>query len=325
MNSISLIIPTCGRLGSIQRLLADFSAVGYCARSDLQIIVVDNNRTPSDALRTSVSSAGALYLYQPRLGQAAALNKGIGVAAGSLVAFCDDDIRVDDPLWIDRLSSHFKDPKIGYVAGNVLAHELVTKSQCLWEKKGGLSKGNLMRRFTRDVFMRFSFRGAPLRFIATGANCMMPRNVLFEIGGYDERFGVGSKVGHSQSYEICYKIIRANYDAVYEPSAVVTHHHPETLSALCDRMFRYGVGDTAVQFHFLLTYGDVRGLFEAFGARHFHLSANLIRSLLGRYPLPASAVIASLAGSTLGPMIYTYATVHAFFERTRHDQETRFS
>ena len=322
---ISLIIPTCGRLGSIRRLLADLSAVGYFGRSDMEIIVVDNNRSPSDALFSSVRSAGALYVYQPRRGQAAALNKGIRVAAGSLIAFCDDDIRVNDPMWIDRLSSHFKDPKIGYVAGNVLAHELVTKAQRLWEKKGGLSKGILMRRFDRDFFMRFSFRGPPLRFIATGANCMIPRSILFEVGGYDERFGVGSKVGHSQSYEMCYKIIRADYDAVYEPSAVVTHHHPETVSGLRGRMFRYGVGDTAVQFHFLLTYGDLRGLFEAFGARHFHLSANLIRSLMGRYPMPASTVIASLAGSMLGPVIYTYATIEAFFARTRHGQETRFS
>jgi len=312
---VTLLVPTRGRCSSLQRLLADLDRFGYFKRSDVEVVVIENVADADPHIRQVVERYGARYANQGRPGQAAALNLGIELARGELVAFTDDDVRIVDSDWLDRLASHFSDSSIGYAAGNVLAAEVRTCAQQMWERKGGLSKGPSVRRFGQELFRTPRLAGVPLRLIACGANSMIRRRILEKVGGYDERFGVGAPVGHAQSHEICYKVLRAGYDALYDPRAIVLHHHPETLRELRRRLFQYGIGDTAVHFHFFLHYGDVWGLVEALGGRHVYLLRNLVRRALNRYPMPASMILAGLAGATMGPLVYAKVSVGPYFRR----------
>lgn len=308
---ISIVIPTCARQKSAIRLLSELAACGIIGRASVEVIVVQNDPDPDSAFADQIIAAGAKYLHQPRKGQAAALNLGIRHAQGDLVVTIDDDVRIIDGEWLSRLVSHFNDEQVAYVAGNVRASELVTPAQIAWEAKGGLSKGENPKRFDSNFFNMRSFRGLPLRYIACGANAAARRDVLLSVGLYNELFGVGSLIGHSQSHEICYKILREGYTAIYDPLATVGHDHPRDWEALRRRMFNYGIGDTAVQLHFFLNYRDYRGLREALIGRQIYLIGNLFRRILGNYSLPVSLVASSMFGAALGPFVYTYAVLHS--------------
>ncbi|MBW2737333.1 MAG: glycosyltransferase [Deltaproteobacteria bacterium] len=310
MSTYTVIIPTAGRGRHIEKLIGDLDRLGYVNRIDVEIIVVDNNIEKSTYLTELAGNYGFCLVRQERRGQSAALNAGLSRARGKFVVFTDDDVSIRDENWIDRLAAPFQNKTdVGYVAGNVLAAEVNTNAQLMWEKKGGLSKGNKRKTFGRTFFHRHRFKGLPLRFIACGANAMVPTHVLREIGGYNELFGCGTIVGHAQSHEIVYKILKAGYSAVYEPSACVYHNHPKSICALRKKMFRYGIGDTAVQFHFFVSYFDYRGLIEAFVARQLYLFKNLSKRIFGSYPLSIDLIFASILGALIGPFVYIYACI----------------
>jgi GT2 family glycosyltransferase len=60
-------------------------------------------------------------------------------------------------------------------------------------------------------------RTVPLLF---GAAILAKRKMIEDVGGLDERFHM-----YGEDYEWCLRIVRAGWQLVYEPAAVVTHHH----------------------------------------------------------------------------------------------------
>ena len=60
-------------------------------------------------------------------------------------------------------------------------------------------------------------RPVPLLF---GAAILAKRVMIEDVGGLDERFHM-----YGEDYEWCLRIVRAGWQLIYEPAAVVTHHH----------------------------------------------------------------------------------------------------
>jgi len=302
---ISLVVPTTELSSNLIDLLEDLSSCGYFDRNDIEVIIVENSKQSCKDLNDKVTGYGAKYTFQPVSGQAAALNKGISEASGEYIAFTDDDVRIQNRRWLDQLKEAFeKYPDLGYASGNIKAFSMSTPVQKMWENKGGLSKGNSSNYYTEEFFHQKRWKGLPLRFIAAGANSMIPKNVLKEVGNYNELFGCGSPVGHSQSHEICYKVLQKGYSSYYDANAIVLHNHPETEKELLKKMYDYGIGDTAIQLHFFWEYRDWGGLSEALLGRHLYLWKNLLKRTMGKYPLPAKYIVAGMLGAALGPFVY---------------------
>jgi GT2 family glycosyltransferase len=53
----------------------------------------------------------------------------------------------------------------------------------------------------------------------SGACILLKREVLERLGGFDERFHM-----YAEDNELCLRILRAGWEIVFEPSAVVIHH-----------------------------------------------------------------------------------------------------
>ena len=305
MIEISLIIPTTKLSLNLINLLEDLSVCNYLSRNDIEIIIIENSNKSNHDLKAKILSYGAQYRFQSKKGQAAALNTGIKAARGRYVAFTDDDVRVLDKDWLDKLKTSFDtNPNLGYVSGNVKAYTTNNSVQKMWENKGGLSKGDVSKYYSKDFFLKKRWKGLPLRFIAAGANSMIPKKVLLEVGNYNELFGCGSPVGHSQSHEICYKVLKAGYTSFYNADAIVHHNHPKTSKKLMKKMYDYGIGDTAIQLHFFMEYSDLGGLTEALFARNLYLINNFCKRVIGKYPLPVKYIISGILGATIGPFIY---------------------
>lgn len=304
---ISVVVPTRNRPHNLARLLNSLKEQGYLDTPEIQVILADSAGNDSSVQMIS-RQFGVDYVRCEIPGRSLAINEALKAAKGDYIAFTDDDVIVRDMDWLHCLMNHFStNPSVGYVSGNVIADSLTSPAQAMWEAKGGLSKGGKIRVFDTSIFRKGRLSGFPVRLIAAGANSMIPRSVLEKVGDYDERFGLGSPIPHGESLDMCYRVLRAGYSAVYDPNAIVYHGHPVSVNSLRKKMFIYGIGDTAVHCKFFLEYGDIRGLFEAIWGRTGLLLGRLIMSILGKYPLPPDVVLFSFCGALIGPMSYLYS------------------
>ncbi|MEY4983166.1 MAG: hypothetical protein RIR62_1432 [Pseudomonadota bacterium] len=112
----------------------------------------------------------------------AARNLGIGLAAGDVVAFIDDDA-VAEPTWLSRLVAPFADPAVIAATGFVRGRNGISYQ---WQ-------GAEVDRFGEDHPLAASATlvraGSPDRTIKPqGTNCAFRRDVLAGAGGFDPAF-----------------------------------------------------------------------------------------------------------------------------------------
>ena len=143
----------------------------------------------------------------------------------------DDDVSADAG-WLDGLlDAAVAYADAGCITGLVLPLELETDAQILFEKGGGFRKG-----FQRAVYRPFS-EGKPFYpcfpgLFGTGANMAVRRNVVRELGGFDDALDTGAPLPGGGDLDMFYQTIRAGYTLVYEPSALVFHRHRRKMKEL---------------------------------------------------------------------------------------------
>jgi len=301
---ISLIVATRDRINDLASLLESLRIYGYFKRTGFEVIIVDNSYG-SDELKELCRHYGAKYSLESCPGKSRALNKGIGISSGQYLAFTDDDIVVRDNYSFDILARDLKDNEnIGYVSGNVIAAKIVSSAQKIWETKGGLSKGKSSKLWTNDEFASYRFSPWPLFRICAGANCMIPRKVLDQVGGYSELLGPGAMIGHGESLEIGYRIIKSGYEMKYNSESCVYHNHPAKDREIKSKLYIYGIGDTAIHAHIFWEFFDLRSLWWAFIGHPAYTMNKFLKRWFGKYPLPSDYILYSLAGSLMGATLY---------------------
>ena len=182
-------------------------------------------------------------MREERLGLARAHNRGLMEARGSILAFTDDDVVVDE-YWLNMIVDAFhEDPAIGCVTGLIAPMELETVSQGWIESTVGFSKGLTLRRFDPRVHpaddLLFPFAAG--RF-GSGANMSFRADVLRDIGGFDPALGAGTKAKGGDDLAVFFDVIMQGNVIVYEPAAIVRHAHRPDFESLRRQSFGYGVG-----------------------------------------------------------------------------------
>jgi hypothetical protein len=193
------------------------------------VIVVDN--APATGAAEDVARrTGARYVRELRPGLDWARNRGIREARHHLLAFTDDDVRVDRG-WLGAIARGFAEPGVGLVTGLVAPGELETSAQLAFEYRyGGMGKGCTPRTFDRD-------RLGPAGLIAAhqvgvGANMAFRRTVFDRIGGFDTGLDVGTPARGGGDLDMFHRVLGAGARARYEPAALVWHHHRREAPAL---------------------------------------------------------------------------------------------
>jgi len=288
---------------AIKRLLDSLKHNGYFRDSSFGIVVVDDG-CPNPEVKRLCSEYPVTYLRTKGVGKMAALNYAVRRTSSKYVAFTDQDNIVVSANWLQTLKLNFTSKDIGYVSGKVTLFKSESEAQKRWEKKGALNKGNEKIVFGKEFFEKFRLRGVPVNLCTVGSNPIMPRKILEEIGFHDERFGPGAFVdGAGGDLDITYKILKRGYTVIYDPKAVIGHEHPTTFSSLRNKMFSYGISDTAIHLKFLFEFGDIRSFFQVF-YRIGQNTLRFLRSLTGSYPLPPHVALASILGNLVGPIKY---------------------
>ena len=165
---------------------------------------------------------------KPNGGKWDALNAGIKAAKGEIIVCIDADTLLDQNA-IQHLIKHFKDPKIGAVAGNVKVGNrrgILTKLQAL-EYVVGI---NLHRRSEAHLQNVTVVPGPIGAFRAS---------VLKEIGLFEgDTF--------AEDADITFRILKAGYKTVFEAQAFGYTEAPKSMTSLAKQRYRWYRGTLQV-------------------------------------------------------------------------------
>lgn len=237
--SVSVVICTRDRPQSLARMLASFA--GQVRRPD-EVIVVDN-ASIGDETRQVCEVAGVRYLREDKAGLDIARNTGWLAASGDIVAYTDDDTELH-PGWLDHLVRPFADAKVDAVTGLVLPGALDSQAQWIFERYWSFGRGYRRTTFGDEFLARYRSDGGHCWQIGAGASMAFRRSLADRIGLFDERLDVGA-AGCSGDSEYWYRILASGGTCVYNPQAILFHHHRLDMDGLASQLFHYMRGHSA--------------------------------------------------------------------------------
>lgn len=240
----SVVIATRDRTDSLARCLDSVLAQEYRA---FDIVVADSAPATADTaemIATRYAATGRVrYIRAGRPGLGHAHNVGMSLVQSPIATFTDDDVVVDR-RWLGAMVDDFTGgPNVGCVTGLILPAELETRAQMWTERHGAFGKG-----FARIVFDMDENRPASPLFpytagqFGSGANMAFLTEALRKIGGFDPALGAGTRARGGDDLLSFYQVVRAGYQLVYEPQAILWHYHRRGEEGMRRQAFGYGMG-----------------------------------------------------------------------------------
>lgn len=275
-DEVSVVVCTRDRP---QPLAACLTALTKLDPPPLEIVVVDNASRDDATHRVAAAHPDVRYVREPRPGLDVARNTGVRCSRGAIVAFTDDDVRVE-PDWAGRVGHAFADTDIDALVGLVLPAVLDTPAQVIFEQHWSLGRGCVPAVYGPAFFAARRSRGVPVWEIGAGANMAFRRTALHRAGPFDERLGAGAS-GCADDSEMWYRILAGGGRIRYEPTAVVHHTHRADLDQLRSQVFHYlrGLGTSLlVQFGHDHGIGNLRHLAATLPAYYTRLALRRARS-----------------------------------------------
>ncbi|HEX6391150.1 MAG TPA: glycosyltransferase [Solirubrobacteraceae bacterium] len=243
---VSVVVTTCARAEDVADTVASVLA---CDPAPLEVVVVENRPGGSRVAAALADRFGGdprvRCVPEQRRGLSWARNAGLAAARGELVAFTDDDVRVDAGWigWIERAFD--SEPGAACVTGLIMPAELETPAQVLLEQYAGFGKGFARRVHRPDAPTGPLFPYAAGEF-GSGANTAMRTGIARALGGFDAALGAGTPAHGAEDLDLYVRVLLAGHAIVYEPAALLWHTHPDTSPRLRSEVFRYGVSLTAM-------------------------------------------------------------------------------
>lgn len=244
---MSVVVCTRDGAAHLGRALASLTA--QTVATDLELIVVDDGSRDASAAIARAHGA-RLVRHRENRGLAAARNSGVLAASAPIVAFTDDDVTAD-PRWAEGLLAAYEEsgavdgvggeivpaPGRSYLLGFLRRNNPLEPLELdLAESTAPLHRLRLY--LARQGGRRTAFGRRPV-YGLVGANMSFRREVLLEIGLFDERFTFGA-----EELELCHRMRarRPGTVLVMEPAALVTHHFRDSVRDTLRRSRSYGRG-----------------------------------------------------------------------------------
>lgn len=230
---ISVVIPTYQRCASLGRTLRALACQTIPATEYEVIVAIDGS---DDGTTEMVAGFDAPYrltsVWQPNRGRAAARNAGIRIARGGCVVFLDDDMEPVPGFLLAHREAHPPGSRRAVVGPAPIRAE-ATSPPIVHYRASGV-------RAHQDRLAQPGYR-LGFRDVYTG-NLSVPRDVLLEVGGFDESFCL---YGH-EDYELGLRLLKAGVELGYRADATAHQRYDKDFPALArDAIAR---GRTAVQF-----------------------------------------------------------------------------
>ena len=234
---VSIIIVnynTCNLLtAAIDSIIANTSMIEY------EIIVVDNGSIDDSVTTLEKKYKDKIHLIPQKknTGFAYANNRGLEIAKGKNILFLNPDTLLrNNAIYIlsDYLNTH---PSVGACGGNLFDNN-GNMQFSFWHVFPGI-------RFEwndlwANKFLAIKYHGGQ-HFNKTGktqsvgyiigADLMIPKQILNEIGTFDETFFL-----FYEETELCFRIKKAGYDIISVPQAEIIHLESQSIGSKYERL-----------------------------------------------------------------------------------------
>lgn len=221
---VTVIIPAFNEHAVVGRTIRSVLANDY---PNMEIIFVDDGSTDgtADAVeREFVGNEKVRVVRQLNGGKASALNHGIFVSKGEIIVGLDADTQFRKET-ITRLIRHFRDPRVGAVAGNVKVGNrinLITRWQAL-------------EYITSQNVDRLAYAQLNAVTVVPGAIGAWRRTALEDVGGY-------LTDTLAEDMDLTWRIRRKGWKIETEAGAVALTEAPATTRAFFKQRFRWSFG-----------------------------------------------------------------------------------
>jgi GT2 family glycosyltransferase len=296
-SGISIVVCTRDRTAQLKNCLASLIESDY---ENYEIIVIDN--APSnDATLHLCKSYPVKYTREIKPGLDRARNRGIQESSNEIIAFTDDDVKVDK-YWLQSINKIFSNKEVMGASGYVAPAELETPAQKLFEfGYGGMGHG-FRRRFIhkerisrQELFWASSF--------GIGANMAFRKDTFLNCGMFHTGLDVGTPSHGGGDIEMFHRIVSRGYLFVYEPSMMVWHFHRKTEAQLKKQVYDNGRSFGCYIIHCIkkssLNAPDILYFFF----KEWFYKWN-VRNLLSPHKIPRKYSLQELKGMLSSPMAY---------------------
>jgi GT2 family glycosyltransferase len=279
--ALSVVVPTRDR----PELLAGcLDALASALRPGDELIVADSS-SAHETVAALVAAHGGVALRCTTPGASRQRNAGAAHASHALIAFVDDDVRVD-PGWASAFAELFAaDDDTDFATGRVDVPP----------EQSGYSRPVAVKTDREPSVLTAASDGT----VGHSANMAIRREAFRRVGGFDERMGPGTRFPAAEDNDLFDRLFAAGCVGRYEPSALAFHDQWRSRRQLVRLEWLYGVGMGARLAR--LMRSDRRRASAALKADLWANGIKLIPTLLrDRYEFGVLFVVVRAVGTTTG-------------------------
>jgi GT2 family glycosyltransferase len=228
-DGVSLIIPSRGRASLLRQ------AVEAVLRRETvpdEIVVVDQSEEADRELPRLANDrpCAIRYIHSRSRGSSAARNEGVRAATGTLLLFIDDDMVVA-AAWLAAMTGALRDRGPGVVVTGRVAPLSVSDEAFVPSTTADDARAEYVGRLDRDVLY--------------AGNMGLHRDVVTQIGEFDERLGIGAPFRGAEDNDFGFRLLEAGFRIAYVPEALAYHVAWRDRRAQSRVHWNYGVGQGA--------------------------------------------------------------------------------
>ncbi|MFA5231077.1 MAG: glycosyltransferase [Candidatus Omnitrophota bacterium] len=227
---ISIVIPTFNRMKKLERCIRSIFSQNY-PKEKMEIVVVDDY--PQESLHRlindfSVDFPNIIYIPLCRKGPAAARNAGVKQARGGIIAFVDDDCRLEDN-WV-KLMLEDLNTNSGFAASG--GDTLISMCKTFVLVSQFLSTGS--------IETEVGGRKETIFFPTCNAAV---RKEIFDVYGFNENFPLPG----GEDLEFFWRIFKDGHRLIWDRRAKIFHDRDSWLGSFLKQAYSYGRGNFLVK------------------------------------------------------------------------------
>lgn len=222
---ISIIVPVHNAEKTLKKCIESLLCLDY---SNYEVAIVDDGSVDKTFAILGEYRDRITIIRSHHAGPSKARNDAAKIAQGDFLAFTDADCIVDKN-WLNELLKGFENESIAAAGGSQYSPEEETafgkRVQLFFELTGFL--GGYIKGRDQDAIVEVAHNPS--------CNVMYRKSAFVGIGGFDEG------LWPSEDVDLDYRLKKKKFNFRYNPRAVVYHYRPQSLKALSQMMYRYGV------------------------------------------------------------------------------------
>jgi cellulose synthase/poly-beta-1,6-N-acetylglucosamine synthase-like glycosyltransferase len=217
-QKVSIIIPSYRGSDRLLKLVEKVASLPYPSK---ELIVVVDEPAPLVAEKLRKIPGVKVVIREKRAGKVSALNTALKMSTGDLVVFLDDDVAIEDELFLHKIVEKMRDYDIGDIKKVIV-------------DSGLLSKMVYIEYVSYNFASMLMGKLAKRTIAVNGAAFAMKRKALEEIGYFQPSV--------SEDFDIALRSFKKEHRFTYIGETYVLNYPPENISKWFKQRKRWAIG-----------------------------------------------------------------------------------